>query len=60
VYAGSFFIGDVNGDGRDDFIVKWKSSNNVRFLTYRGTASGSFAAADRTTPSPEIPYYDAA
>ncbi len=60
VYAGSFFVGDVNGDGRDDFIVKWKSSNNVRFLTYCGTASGSFAAAVRTTPSPEIPYYDAA
>ncbi len=60
VYAGSFFVGDVNGDGRDDFIAKWKSSNNVRFLTYCGTASGSFAAAVRTTPSPAIPYYDAA
>ncbi len=57
-YAGTFLVGDVNGDGRDDFIVKWRSSNNmVRFLTYRGTAAGSFLSAVSTTPTQDIPYY---
>lgn len=56
--AGSFYLADVNGDGRDDFIVKWRSGLNIRFLTYLGTASGSFTAAVRTYPQPEVPYYN--
>ena len=60
-YAGTFLIVDVDGDGRDDFIVKWKSNTDgVRFLVYRGTASGWFLNAVRVVPSTNIPYYNAA
>ena len=59
IYAGTFRIGDVNGDGRDDFIVKWKKDDENRFLTYRGTTTGDFTAAVRTVPSTAIPYYNA-
>lgn len=59
IYAGTFRIGDVNGDGRDDFIVKWKKDDENRFLTYRGTTTGTFSAAVRTVPSIAIPYYNA-
>lgn len=57
VFAGVCFIADVNGDGRDDLIVKWKNGSNVQFLTYLGTPSGSFSAAVRTAPLNPIPYY---
>ncbi|MGN1155042.1 MAG: S8 family serine peptidase [Agathobacter sp.] len=59
LYAGKFLVGDVNGDGRDDFIVKWKKDDENRFLTYRGTTTGTFSAAVRTVPSIAIPYYNA-
>ncbi len=55
-----YFVGDVNGDGRDDFVVKFQYGNNVRILTYRGAESGFFLTALTTIPSPAIPYYDAA
>ena len=60
LYAGTFLVADVNGDGRDDFIVKWRYNLtlNVEFLTYCGTAQGSFSAAVRTTPQTSIPYYN--
>ena len=60
-YAGTFLIADVNGDGRDDYIVKWKSSSDtVRLLVYRGNADGSFQSAVKTTPLTSVPYYNAA
>ena len=57
VYSGAFFIADVDGDGNDDFIVKWRNGDNIAFLTYRGTSSGTFSAAVRTNLSNAIPYY---
>ena len=58
-FAGNYFVADVNGDGKDDFIVKWQYENNIRFLTYQGTSNGTFSAAVRTTPTTPIPYFDA-
>lgn len=59
LYADEYFVEDVNGDGREDFIVKWKKSDGrVCFLTYLGTASGTFSAAVRTEPTTYIPYYN--
>ena len=58
MFAGTFLVADVNGDGRDDFIVKWRNGSNTEFLTYCGTAGGSFLAAVRTTPLNSIPYYN--
>ena len=57
--AGAFYIADVNSDGRDDFIVKWRDGLNIRLLTYLGMASGSFREALTTTPTTNIPYYNA-
>lgn len=58
VYAGTFLVADINGDGRDDFIVKWKNGGDINFLTYRGTASCSFSSAVRTDTLVGIPYYN--
>jgi subtilisin family serine protease len=58
-YAGSFYVADVDGDGKDDFIVKWhhENTNDVNFLTYRWNGSGfSVVRSDFTN---EIPYYNA-
>ena len=52
------FTGDVNGDGRDDFIVKWKKDDNNCFLTYTGALSGTFNSAVRIVPSVAVPYYN--
>lgn len=59
VYAERYFVDDVDGDGKDDFIVKWKNSSGmVRFYTYRGKSDASFQAAAKTTPSINVPYYN--
>ena len=60
IYAGTYLVGDVDGDGRDDFIVKWKGGNNdsVRFLVYRGLSTGTFQTGIHTYPSINIPYYN--
>lgn len=57
LFAGSFYVADVNGDGRDDFVVKWRNGTVINYLTYLGTTSGSFSAPVRTTPTIPIPYY---
>lgn len=57
-YAGRFLVDDVNGDGRDDFIVKWRSGTNIRFLTYLGTTASSFTSGVYTVPTEDVPYYD--
>ena len=59
VYAGTFLIADVNGDGKDDFIVKWRNGTETRFLVYRGTNFGSFSSAVGSVFATFIPYYDA-
>ena len=51
------YIADVNGDGRDDLVVKLKNGNNVKFLTYLGTSSGTFNEAVETIPATNIPFY---
>lgn len=51
------FIADVNGDGRDDLVVKVKNGNNVKILTYLGTSSGTFNEAVETIPATNIPFY---
>ncbi|MBR6676811.1 MAG: VCBS repeat-containing protein, partial [Clostridia bacterium] len=59
LYADEYFVEDVNGDGREDFIVKWKNTDGrVSFVTYLGTTSGTFTAAVRTEPVANIPYYN--
>ena len=58
-YAERMFVADVNGDGRDDFIVKRKNSDDgVEFLTYLGMSNNWFSTPASTTPSTHIPYYD--
>ncbi len=58
-YSETMFIADVNGDGRDDFVVKRRNEHNcVQFLTYLGTTAGAFSAPITTTPSTSIPYFD--
>ncbi len=39
-----FFLADVNGDGRYDFIVKYNSGGVAAFITYVASSSGSFSA----------------
>lgn len=58
-YAGTYRVADVNGDGCDDFIIKYKNGNSNAFLTLRGTSSGSFMPTIRTIPTTSIPYYNA-
>lgn len=50
-YPCGSYIADVNGDGRDDLIIKRKNSNNnISLLTYLGTTSGTFTEAAATCP----------
>lgn len=58
LYSGRFFVADVDGDGREDFIVKWRNGDNIAFLTYKGTSTGTFSAAVRTNLTNAIPYFD--
>ena len=46
-YAERFFVGDVNGDGKQDFIVKYRNETTgcVNFKTYLGTATGNMMPA---------------
>lgn len=37
------FIGDVNGDGRDDMIVHWSSNGERRLLVYKANSDGTYA-----------------
>ena len=43
-YDSSFYTGDFNGDGCDDFLVHWSSVNSPtrHLLLYRGTTYGTF------------------
>ena len=52
-----FFLADVTGEGRADFIVKYRdsSSGNVGFITYTGSSIGSFSIAKYSNVS-SIPY----
>lgn len=49
-YENKFFIGDFNGDGRDDFLVHWSSGNggSRNLLLYRGNSSCSFEVGIHT------------
>ncbi len=37
------YMGDVNGDGRSDFVIHWSENNKRRLLTYTAKADGTFA-----------------
>lgn len=55
-----FFLADATGDGRMDFIVKYRSGSgmgNVGFITYAATASGSFSAGAYSNLSTSGPAY---
>ena len=52
-----FFLSDVNGDVRADFIVKYNSGGNVAFMVYKGTTSGTFSSEIYTSAS-VIPYFN--
>ena len=58
LYPTKSFVTDVNGDGRDDFIVKWRNGNKTMFLTYRGKSDGTFNTAIGTNTDTAIPYYN--
>ena len=57
---GSFYVADVDGDGQDDFIVKWhhENTNDVNFLTYRWTDNGLTVVRSATFTT-VIPYFNA-
>ena len=56
-YPSGLYVADVNNDGKDDFIVKWKTSTNkITIYTYLGNGT-SFNSALSTTSS--IPYFNA-
>ncbi len=56
-YPSGLYVADVNNDGKDDFIVKWKTSTNkITIYTYLGNGT-SFNSALGTTSS--IPYFNA-
>lgn len=60
LYSETMVVADINGDGRDDFVVKRRNErDSVQFLTYLGTASGAFSSTVTTTPTTFIPYFDA-
>ncbi len=53
-----FFLADATGDGRMDFIVKYKSGSVVAFITYAGTSSGSFSVGAYSNIYSEPPYFN--
>lgn len=61
-WAGELFLTDVNGDGKADFVVQWKTSGDKRTTyTYLGKASSSggyFSAAISSTSSVEYKLQD--
>lgn len=52
-----FFLADVTGEGRADFIVKYRSAGNVAFMVYTGTGATLFNPATYSTVS-TIPYFN--
>ncbi len=56
-YPTDFFVANVNGDGKDDFIVKCRHNTVVRFLTYRWTDNGLTVVRSATFTN-EIPYFN--
>lgn len=55
------FVTDINGDGRDDFIVEWTSGNDYfkteNIYVYRGTVSGTFLLCARTFTTAKYYYH---
>ena len=54
--SNGLFLDDVNGDGRDDLIVKRNNGGINRLKTYLGTSAGLFESAIDTVPSTSIPF----
>lgn len=60
LYSETMVVADINGDGRDDFVVKRRNErDSVQFMTYLGRTTGEFSPAATTTPTTFIPYFDA-
>ncbi len=61
-YAERVLLADVNGDGRDDLIVKSRELDgdyyNVHLITYRGTSAGSFESAVSTNTVKSVVFYN--
>ena len=47
IYAERFYVADVNGDGKKDFILKYRneSTGEVNFKTYVGSVTGNMMPA---------------
>ncbi|MCL2088070.1 MAG: S8 family serine peptidase [Oscillospiraceae bacterium] len=57
IWPAKFFVGRVNNDNRDDFVVKWNNSGNIAFLTYTANSNGTFNEALYTVPNTAVPYF---
>ena len=48
-YPCSIYISDINNDGKNDMIVKWKDGNNCRLYVYKGKIDYTFNPAVSTS-----------
>ena len=53
-YPCGIYVFDVNGDGRDDLVVKWKNGSYNRVYVYRGQQNGTFASAANTSTTTQF------
>ena len=57
-FPSCFFLDDVDGDGRDDFIVKYCiTSGRTAFITYTGASTGAFSDPN-ISPYFTTPYFN--
>ncbi len=59
LYSETMFIADINGDGRDDFVVKRRNEyNGIEFITFPGLSTGALGNAIISSPTTFVPYFD--
>ncbi len=61
IYSSKMIVGDMNGDGRSDFVVEWSSGNDYfkteNVFVYRGTTSATFLTRVHTETTAKYYFY---
>lgn len=61
IYSSKMIVGDMNGDGRSDFVVEWSSDNDFfkteNIFVYRGTTAATFLTRVHTVTAAKFYYY---